>query len=78
MVVDEVLLNENDIISLMRPKRICLCRQVTEEDLVKAIHEGYDSFEKLVEHTLATTGCGTCSGSVKVILEKELSKIKKV
>lgn len=70
--------NDNllDIYSLMRPKKICLCRQVSEEELVKAINDGADTMEKIAFRTRATTGCGTCSGSVRAILNRELSKIK--
>ncbi|MCC6274614.1 MAG: (2Fe-2S)-binding protein [Leptospiraceae bacterium] len=61
----------------MRPKRVCLCRQVGEEELVQAIHSGCDTMAKLVERTLATTGCGTCANSVKSILERETAKINR-
>ncbi|MBE7412149.1 MAG: (2Fe-2S)-binding protein [Leptospiraceae bacterium] len=59
----------------MRPKRVCLCKDVSESELVEAVHSGCDTFEKLVEKTRATTGCGSCAKSVIAILERELQKL---
>ncbi|MEM7179346.1 MAG: (2Fe-2S)-binding protein [Spirochaetota bacterium] len=56
----------------MRPRCVCLCRAVTEKDIVQAIHEGHDTLAKLAFKTNATTGCGTCSASVQNILKKEI------
>ena len=71
--------NEPDLSSLysmMRPKKICLCRAVTEQDLIYAVHNlGCDTMEKIREKTTASTNCGTCSGRVRAILERELEKM---
>ncbi|MCZ8343794.1 MAG: (2Fe-2S)-binding protein [Leptospira sp.] len=64
-----------DLNSLMRPKRVCLCRMVTEEDLVRAIHEGAQTVEEIREKTRASTGCGTCSAQVYHILQRELQNL---
>jgi bacterioferritin-associated ferredoxin len=64
-----------DINSLMRPKRVCLCRLVTEKELVDAIHAGAQTIEELRETTRASTGCGTCAQAVNRILQRELENI---
>ncbi|WP_338092086.1 (2Fe-2S)-binding protein [Leptospira bandrabouensis] len=66
-----------DLNSLMRPKRVCLCRMVTEEDLVRAIHAGAVTMEQIREKTRATTGCGTCSMQVYHILQRELQNLSR-
>ncbi len=65
-----------DINSLMRPKRVCLCNLVTEKELVDAIKAGCHTFEELRDTTRATTGCGTCTGQVMEILQRELKTIQ--
>jgi bacterioferritin-associated ferredoxin len=65
----------NNLYSLMRPKKVCLCMSVTEKDLTKAIKSGADTFDKLIEETSATLGCGTCSIQVMMILEREKSSL---
>ncbi|PJZ69883.1 ferredoxin [Leptospira perolatii] len=62
-----------DLNSLMRPPKVCVCNQVSEEDLLKSIRKGNDTLEKLMEDTYCCTGCGTCSGRVKKILAQELA-----
>lgn len=64
-----------DINSLMRPKRVCLCRMVTEDDLVRAIREGAHTMDEIREKTRASTGCGTCSMQVYHILQRELQNL---
>lgn len=64
-----------DLNSLMRPKRVCLCRMVTEKELVDAIREGAHTLEEIREKTRATTGCGTCSLQVYHILQRELKNL---
>jgi bacterioferritin-associated ferredoxin len=64
-----------DINSIMRPKRVCLCRMVTEKELVDAIREGAHTLEEIRETTRATTGCGTCTVQVYHILQRELKNL---
>ncbi|WP_282097141.1 (2Fe-2S)-binding protein [Leptospira ryugenii] len=61
----------------MRPKRVCLCRMVTERELVDAIHAGANNLELIREKTNASTGCGTCIGLVSRILQRELNDLSK-
>lgn len=66
--------NINDLINLhrmMRPKNVCVCKAVSENEIVKAIEDGYDTHQKIALRTGATTGCGTCFRSVMNILKRE-------
>ncbi|HMV42519.1 MAG TPA: (2Fe-2S)-binding protein [Leptospiraceae bacterium] len=66
----------SSLYSLMRPKKVCLCKSVTEAQLVAAIESGCDTMEKLIDVTHASTNCGTCSGSVRAIFNREMDKKK--
>ncbi len=53
---------------------ICRCRDVTEEEIVEAIHQGYDTMELVKRKTKVGTGtCGgrTCLPLVQRILARE-------
>ena len=41
-------------------KVVCRCEDLTEEDIIRAIEEGYDDLESLKRYTGATTG--PCQG----------------
>ncbi len=41
-------------------KIVCRCEDLTEEDIIRAIEEGYDDIESLKRYTGATTG--PCQG----------------
>ncbi len=65
---------QNDLVEfyrIMRPRNICICKAVSENDIIKAIQEGYNTYEKVVLRTGATTGCGTCFRSVFNIVKRE-------
>ncbi|WP_411823629.1 (2Fe-2S)-binding protein [Leptospira sp. 'Mane'] len=70
-----VVVDSFDLNSLMRPKRVCLCKMVTEKELVDAIQDGANSMADIREKTKATTGCGTCSPQVYQILQRELQNL---
>ncbi|MBS3788558.1 (2Fe-2S)-binding protein [Candidatus Bipolaricaulota bacterium] len=56
---------------------ICRCRDVTEEDIIEAIRDGYDTIELLKRKTKVATGtCGgrTCLPLVRAILARETGK----
>jgi len=48
------------VIRMKAKKFICLCHDVTEDDVLKAIEAGYDDLETLKRFTGATTG--PCQG----------------
>lgn len=64
------------VYSLMRPRKICLCKAVSESDLVDCIHNGTHTLEDLTFKTGASTKCGSCRSMVISIFEREIQKIK--
>lgn len=61
---------------LMRPRKVCLCKGVSKEDLVRAIRGGAMTLSQLQKETLAGTGCGTCLVQVMEILQEEKFRLK--
>ncbi|MCS6972200.1 MAG: (2Fe-2S)-binding protein [Turneriella sp.] len=53
-----------DVAALMRPRKLCLCKGVSREDIARVVRGGVRSFAELVQKTQATTGCGTCIDEV--------------
>ena len=59
----------------MRPHNICLCRGVSERRITEAvINEGAKTFAEVQRLTRCSTGCGTCEGRVRELIEKTISK----
>ncbi|KAA0008793.1 MAG: (2Fe-2S)-binding protein [Thermoplasmata archaeon] len=50
----------------MSKKIVCRCEDVTEEDILKAIDEGYTDFEELRKKL--RIGMGTCQGRTCIML----------
>jgi bacterioferritin-associated ferredoxin len=75
MPEDEIDLSQ--IYSLMRPKNICICKAVSEAELVNAIHSGAHTLEELIFQTSASTKCGSCATMVRAIFQREMDKIQK-
>ncbi|HRP69804.1 MAG TPA: (2Fe-2S)-binding protein [Turneriella sp.] len=65
-----------DLANLMRPRKICLCKSVSRQDIADAVQGGANTFRKLVEKTGATTGCGTCYHEVYAVFCEERDKLK--
>ena len=61
--------------ALMRPPRVCVCRNVSEERLRLAVRDGAATFEALQAATRCGTGCGTCEPKVRAILLEEQRKL---
>ncbi|MBV6492076.1 MAG: hypothetical protein LDLANPLL_00066 [Turneriella sp.] len=59
----------------MRPRKICLCKGVSRQDIADAVRGGADTFRKLIEKTQATTGCGTCYHEVYAAFREEKEKL---
>ena len=65
-------MNEADLNALMRPRKVCLCRNLSREDIEKAYDKGAKTLSQMVRATQATTGCGTCEADVlKIIRDKK-------
>ncbi|XDD50490.1 (2Fe-2S)-binding protein [Leptospira sp. WS92.C1] len=71
--MDSSFFSQVDLCQLMRPRKVCVCNQVSEEEIVSSIKSGHDTLEKLMNDTGASTGCGTCMGSVRKLLVRELN-----
>ncbi|PNV76126.1 (2Fe-2S)-binding protein [Leptospira inadai] len=65
--------NQIDLNALMRPRKVCVCNQVSEEEIVSSIRRGNDTLGKLMQDTLCCTGCGTCRGKVTKLLADTLA-----
>ncbi|MFQ6129558.1 MAG: (2Fe-2S)-binding protein [Candidatus Hadarchaeaceae archaeon] len=64
----------------MGKKIVCICQDITEEEVVDAIKQGYDDIESLKRYTGALTGpCQgkACLRHVITILARELGKSPK-
>ncbi len=49
---------------------VCTCLNLTVDDIHKAIKNGADSYEAVVEATGATTICGLCEDAVREIVDE--------
>lgn len=51
---------------------ICICFNKTQSEIMDAITEGFDTFDKLINELNVTKGCGICTCSIKeLLLEKK-------
>lgn len=50
---------------------VCICFDVTEEDIRKAIRNGANTVEAVGEATQAGTGCGGCVPRIQEIIDEE-------
>ncbi len=65
----------NDSPLLKRPDYlVCTCMEVMYSDIVQAIEEGVDTFEKLSDQLGVGTGCSSCVDEVHEILNEQLTK----
>ena len=53
---------------------ICVCKQVTERRIRKAVKSGRRRFVSVKQATEAGSGCGLCQPIVQDIIEDELKK----
>ncbi len=68
------LMQEEQWISYIRQKKVCLCSGLSQEDLEKAIQKyNIRSFNELQYYTKCCTHCGTCKEKVLEILKKNLN-----
>lgn len=68
---------DHNPVHIDRPKYICVCRNVTRQDIRNAIREkGARTIPDLIRITRASTGCGTCALKVRTIFEEELEELR--
>ncbi|MBU1020520.1 MAG: (2Fe-2S)-binding protein, partial [Firmicutes bacterium] len=53
---------------------ICVCKQVSERKIRKAVREGNRKFIAVKQATEAASGCGLCQPFVEDIINDELQK----
>ncbi|MFK5883894.1 MAG: (2Fe-2S)-binding protein [Candidatus Izemoplasma sp.] len=53
---------------------VCVCKQVTERKIRKAVRDGAKRFISVKQRTEAATGCGLCQPIVEDIIADELNK----
>lgn len=63
-----------DLHTMMRPRKLCLCKSVTREDIYRTIDEGAESFLEVVAKTGASTKCGTCQPEVYAVCKEAFEK----
>lgn len=52
---------------------VCLCSDLTEDDVREAIRDGHDTVEALQDEINVATGCASCLGYVRKLLIAELT-----
>ena len=52
---------------------VCLCMDLTEDEVLEAIRDGHTTEEALAEAINVAEGCGTCRGYVRKLLAQELT-----
>lgn len=52
---------------------ICICMTVTRGEIKSAIREGHHTLDDLKSTLFCCTGCGTCEGRVRAILDEEMA-----
>jgi len=62
----------SDVYAMMRPRKVCVCRSVTETMIRDAMDRGAGNFEEVQQMTDCSTGCGTCESAVRALIEKKL------
>lgn len=65
-----------DLNQAMRPRKVCVCKSVSKEQIIDAVDSGCKSFEAVSEKTEAATGCGTCENEVNQVIQAHLAKKK--
>lgn len=53
---------------------LCVCKQVTERKIRKAVREGRKRFISVKQATEAGSGCGLCQPIMQDIIDDELKK----
>lgn len=49
---------------------VCLCKSVTEDEILRAILEG--TLDQLIKDTQVGMGCGTCVQEIRFMIEENL------
>lgn len=52
-------------------KNACRCKNISIEEVIKAVENGADTVEQVSEVTKAGTGCGRCKGLLNNIIDNK-------
>lgn len=66
--------SQTALYQLMRPRMLCVCRRVPEENVRAAVEQGAQTFEEVQARTSCSTGCGTCEGRVRDVIATALAR----
>ncbi len=71
--------DEEEILKIMsgaRPRYLCTCHLIKEEEIIKAIHDGIYDLTELTLVTKASTKCGSCFRRLSNIYYREMEIIE--
>lgn len=53
---------------------VCLCFDISEEQIREVVRNGAHTVEAVGEETQAGTGCGACQENIQKIIDEEILK----
>ena len=59
----------SELASLIRPRKVCLCNEVSQADIARAYKGGAKTLRSIIKETRASTGCGTCLNELAKIID---------
>ena len=66
--------DQGDKIESKRARVICICMNVTDEDIKEAVLDGARTYLELQEHTKIGTVCGKCKDLATTVMNKNIDK----
>jgi bacterioferritin-associated ferredoxin len=55
---------------------VCVCKQVTLEEIEAAIAQGARNLADIQRMTNANTGCGHCADKIKAVIERKVAELE--
>lgn len=68
-MIEDALNRLPEILTRDLQRNLCVCNEVLRIDVIKAIHKGADTLEKVREKTYASDGNGCCKRQVQRLLD---------
>jgi len=53
---------------------VCLCRAVTDSEIIEAVDQGANQLSHLEEHLRVGTGCGCCLETAQQLIDQRLNE----
>jgi len=54
---------------------VCLCKAVSDKDIIDAVCNGADSLSAIQDHLGAATGCGKCTEMTETLIAKTRKQV---